>query len=113
MPDTDPDKPEEPSELPEESVGDLIQRISDEARKKGLYFLNAAVHEDATPEEEREGDPLHHRLIMQFTIGDIAFADRVQNPDEESMKDKFREIETATIEEQIEEIRRLHRKPKA
>lgn len=101
---------EESSDLPEDSVRALIEQMSDELRKVGLYFLGAIVHEDATEEEDREGEAPHHRLMLQFSIGDIAFQDRVQDPENEKMKDAFREIETATIEEQIEAIRAKHRK---
>lgn len=105
MPDEQPDGL--PEDVPEEKLKELADVLSDKSRKIGLYSLGVGFIED--PDSE-EGEPSQHTLVMQYQIGDIAFSPRVQDPETDQMNDEFRKIATATIDDDVEEIKKRYLK---
>lgn len=96
----------EPIEPPEEIEG-LIEEISRRAAKLGLHYQHgqAMFNGDSDMMESREA----MRAAMAvgsaemvfsgvFTIGDLAWSDHVQNPEEEAVKDEFLRIMPTDID---------------
>lgn len=96
------------SDLPPEKVHALLERLQDAYRKRGLYLSGVMVQEDMTPDDADE--PREHRMIVQFDIGDLAFSEKMDDPETAEMNDTFRGIERAELDRQIEEIRDFYRK---
>lgn len=94
-------------ELPEgvtrEMIEALVVRAVEANEKIGLY---------ATPDShvELHGDRLV--FVGSFRIGDIAFSQRVQNPEQAAFDDQFRAIEADSVADQAEDIRNAFRKKK-
>lgn len=97
-----------PKDVPEEKLRDLVEALSDEARKLGLYQLGFGFTADSGDDEDLPGEPVRHLLVMQFAIGDIAFSPRIQDPETDKVNDEFRKIESDSVEDEIEAIRRQY-----
>lgn len=96
------------SDLPPEKVHALLERVEDAYRKKGLYLSGVMVQEDMTPDDADE--PREHRMIVQFDLGDLAFSEKMDDPENAEINDQLRGIEHAELDRQIEEIREQYRK---
>ena len=94
-----------PPEIPEEKFESLVDKLADDSRKIGLYVNGVAlnVDEDDTPDKM-------HMLVMQFVIGDVAFSDRVQDPEADEFDLEFKKIEKGTIIDQMQNIREQYEK---
>lgn len=90
----DPDAEFDPARL--EAARTATSVLEDEARKVGLYAQNVrmAVTEGAE----------HMVLIADFLIGDVAWSDRVQNPDMDETKDEFSKIESELTKDRFVEL---------
>lgn len=92
--------PDEENELPEgvtqEMVEALVRRVVEACEKIGLYAS------DTIQVESHSG-----RLVVlaNFQVGDIAFSQRVQNPEQDAFDDQFRAIEADSVADQAEDIR--------
>jgi len=94
-----------PPEIPEEKFEALVDKFADESRKIGLYVNGVAlnVDEDDIPDKK-------HMLVMQFVIGDVAFSDRIQDPEADEFDLEFKKIEKGTIIDQMQNIREQYEK---
>lgn len=99
--------PDEEDGLPEgvtrEMLDALVSRVVEELEKIGLY---------ADGEVHVEGHGEHLALIGNFRIGDIAFSQRVQNPQQDAFDDQFRAIETDNLYDQADDIRNEFKRDK-
>lgn len=77
-------------------VSDRLPQIEDEARKLGLYLEQAAAMEVAP------GVPA---LIARFTIGDVAWSPRVQDPDNDDVDRRFGEVAAQLKDDEFLDIR--------
>jgi hypothetical protein len=75
-----------------------------EARKLGLYLMNS----DAKRTQLDPHSPPRPVVAMVFLIGDEAFSDRVQHPENYSDEKVMGEIEHATYESEAEAIARRY-----
>lgn len=89
-------------EIPEERLAllrDKSDALATGAEKFGLYNqgmqLGAAV-------DPVTGENAQLMIVATFTIGDIAFSDRVQRPDQEAVNNDLAGIETDLVREAIE-----------
>ena len=101
-----------PSEDPndpfnEQNLTDVMEKLQEETRKMGLYVSTAVLHQEPVhdPALAAAGEKPQTKLIVSFTLGDIAFSDRIQNPEKDQVEDQFREIEHGTIRDQVEDIK--------
>lgn len=74
-----------PKEFSQQEFEDMANEVTDRLRKMGLY-----VDEVAMGEAQEFGSPF---LIAVATVGDLAFSDRVLNPEQERFNDEFRNIQ--------------------
>lgn len=78
-----------------------FEKIEDKARQLGLY--SDQVHAMMTPDGQMV-------LVVQFLLGDIAFSDRVQNPQKHQttrmVDDMEKSMQTDTFLEERERIKR-------
>lgn len=99
--------PEWENELPEgvtqEMVNALINRVVEACEKIGLYASG-----DMTVESH--GGRIV--LLANFQIGDIAFSQRVQNPEQDAFDDQFRAIEADSVADRADDIRNMFKKDK-
>lgn len=100
-----------PPNFPEDKFQDLLEKMGDKARQIGLYVNGAALNVD------EEGEPLtgekRHVLVMQFTVGDVAFSKRVQDPEEDQFDTEFKKFESGQVKDQVEDIRQRYLKGQA
>lgn len=105
-----PEEPELPPEIPEEKLRPFLEKFTDEARKLGLYVEAMAVNIDAhEPDDPAYHEP-RHILVTQFIIGDHAFSATVQDPETDKMNHEFRKIESGSVNDAIEDIRKKYQK---
>lgn len=118
-----------PPDIPEEKFKDLIDELTNRARKIGLYLTGVSFHVDVTNDQPEQEDPTvgpveeqlpdteeitdkKHLLVMAFQVGDIAFAPRVQDPETDKFNDEFRKIDSHATYEEFEAIRNKYLKKK-
>lgn len=77
--------------------------IESACRKIGLYVMDVGLAPN--PHQGHSMDPLPPVMVVNFTIGDIAFSDRVQNPVEGRMDAEFKTIENQMAKQNFEELR--------
>lgn len=98
------------SEFPD----DIIEAVEDDLRKIGLYLSNSSVGAMPEPGEdvgfneavERQLPPDEmvatgvgqFYMVLTLQIGDIAWSDRVLNPEEHSLKQEFMRIAPNELE---------------
>lgn len=95
-------------DLPPEEVEKLnarIEALAETSRKIGLYLERAIV----TDVPESGGFP-RRAILVNYTLGDIAFAARVQDPAQDMIDKQFQEMATnltsAEFSDTQERIRR-------
>lgn len=83
----------EPTEPNEEDAQRLMEELENAARKLGLYAENLAIGvPSGGPYASLLGDGEKVVVVAQFTVGDIAWSDRVQNPQQEDADMEFRKM---------------------
>jgi len=93
-----------PEGITRERVQTLLNDLSEKASHLGLYStLQIEV-------QVIENDALLANVI--FRIGKLAFAPRVQNPEEAKFADSFRQIEVGLIKDEKDNIINRYRKRK-
>lgn len=92
----------------EEKYRTLVGQVEEKCRKIGLYLTGAQVATDGS----RMGRLV---VVATFDIGDLAWTNRVVNPEQAKVDDTVREMEDVMTEAQIEAMRQeyLRRKGKA
>lgn len=100
-PNQDPSKPD-----PMDQFGELFREKADElenaARKVGLYIRDAGLTMIPTHDIT---SPLAPALVANFTVGDQAWGDRVQNPDKNSTEAEFRKMAVEMEKDKFEETK--------
>lgn len=91
---------------PMETYGEMFREKADElenaARKVGLYLRDAGL----TMVPNLHGDvAMEPALIANFTVGDQAWSDRVQNPEQNSTEAEFRKMAVEMEKDKFEETR--------
>jgi hypothetical protein len=81
-----------------------MEELEPIARKMGLYVQSAGLT-IAPPEQNPSGAPMPV-LLAHFTIGDVAWSDRVQNAEQYSTEAQFRQIAVQSEKEKFEEMQR-------
>lgn len=78
-----------------DDLGDSATRLADKTSRIGLHPLahSVMVHEDSSA-----------AVVMTFNVGDLAWSDRVQNPQQEDVNAEFRELVQAEEERKFEEM---------
>lgn len=94
--------PNDPNEEYYEKLAPVIEKLQEEARKIGLYVSAAFLQPDPMTIPGEKTEP---RIIVTFAVGDVAFSDRVQNPEQDEVEDQFRGIEHGMVRDQVEEIK--------
>lgn len=79
-----------PDGVSEEQADALVKAVLDEIEKLGLYIRHAHM---GVTEPDPFGNPT---LVIYgiFSLGKIAFTERVQNPEQDEFDDTFRQIES-------------------
>jgi hypothetical protein len=85
---------------------DLVEQIEARCQKVGLYTRAITVHPDPNSTDMRH--PERFVIIGHFTLGDLAFAPRVQNPEQAQVDDEFRGMQMDAEEAEWEELRKRH-----
>lgn len=97
-----------PPDLPEDKMSELIEGVTEGARKIGLYTTGVGFLVDERDEEEHPEK--EHKLLMSFRIGDVAFSPRIQDPEQDEFNDQFRRIAASSVDDEVEDIRRRYSK---
>lgn len=71
-------------------------------RKIGLYAQNLQIGAAADP---LTGEPINGVILGSFLIGDLAYSDRVQNPQAEGDADTLAAIETGLMRDRVRDLR--------
>lgn len=96
----------------EEAFVRLIEQVTERAEKMGLYVRHVAVSSSADPEEMEKGDPRElmeagAEFIVQiaFQIGEVAWTDRILNPDAYDERKQFELMMPSEEELMLERMR--------
>lgn len=97
----DDDKPS-----PEDVYGEIFREKADElepvARRVGLYMRDAGLAMNPIPND----DGTHGAaMIVNMTVGDAAWSDRVQNPEQDSTEAEFRKMAVEMEKDKFEETK--------
>lgn len=96
-------EPELPKDIPAEKLEALVGELKERSNKIGLYMnavsLNVDGGDDDIPEDLR-----HHKLMAQFTLGDVAFSKRVQDPESDGFDTDFKKIEHGALKDTVKDI---------
>lgn len=95
-----------PPELPEEELRTLVEAVSEDLRKIGLYMNGVAVNIDT----DEDPDNRSHTLMVQCSIGAVAFSNRVQAPEEDQFDTEFKKIELGAQDDHITDILKRYEK---
>lgn len=82
------------------------EAVENAARKIGLYVQDmglAHAPRHGGPVDEELGD--NPVMVGLFTIGDVAFSDRVLNPETDSIDKEFRQMTVVAEKEQFDDLR--------
>lgn len=98
------------SEFPD----DILEAVEDDLRKIGLYLMNhsvgampepgqdvefmEAVENELSPDQMVATGAGHFYMVLTLQIGDVAWSDRVLNPDNHSLKQEFMRIAPNELE---------------
>lgn len=87
---------------------DIGPEIESALRKIGIYVtdIGLAPH----PQQRHAQEQLDPVFVINTTIGDVAFSDRVQNPVEGRMEVEFKKIENQMSRQQFEDLQERMRK---
>lgn len=99
------------------NIDALIESLTKRAEKSGLYLSNVTVAaSDPEVAERIAQDPSlmaqmlrdgeQFLLVSSFTVGDIAWSDKVQNPDAAASDKEFRAMVTDAPLENFEQIKK-------
>lgn len=98
------DQPPQPSFELIEGTKKAVGEMEDAARKLGLYLQDHQLAMDPR-------DPTKMIIIGQFLIGDVAWSDRVQNPQVDAETDQIKTMESDLAKQEFVELReRLERR---
>lgn len=98
------------------NIEELLEQLHTEAQQIGLYMRDAVMHtsnEDLARETSMDRDKILERikggsdefvLMAQFLIGDLAWTDRILNPEEHAITKEFRNIVPDRVADRREEI---------
>lgn len=88
----------------QEFLKKTMESLEQAARKIGLYVESAGT--GVVPGQDV------NLLVVTFTLGEVAFSDRVQNPDKDAAESEFRTMAVQTEEEIFnqlqEDLRKKH-----
>lgn len=118
--------PFEPDEATQELIRDLVEKLGDQTRKIGLYLegvgvmshpeqpgaLASVANADAFKEAVKSGDA-NVVIVGSFVIGDIAWAKRTLDPEQEEIDNVAREILPDPVEELKEKMKRAQAEGKS
>lgn len=93
-----------PEGVKEEDLHGLFDRAVESAERLGLHSTGMA-------DFQQHGD--HLLLAMHFTVGELAFAKKVQDPEQAKFDDQFRSFAAGATQEQRDDILSRYTKPKA
>lgn len=85
----------------DEEARKLMEELENAARRIGLYAENIAIGVPIGGPNIPEGEE-QMVLVAQFTLGDIAFSDRVQNPQADETDMEFRKMAVDLEKDQFE-----------
>lgn len=90
-------------EIPtEEQVEALVTQVVDNVEKLGVYSDGPPVF--MTHKDGRLG------FVVQFTVGDVAFTKRVQNPQQDEIDSTFHKFQSDEVREKFESIKEKFRR---
>lgn len=98
-------------EPPEDDIREYAEKLEKVADHLGLYMQGFAVgalpNHDHNPFEDEEPEA-HMLLLATFAVGEVAFSDRIMNPEKYDEDGKFREItiDADPLEVSFEELKR-------
>jgi hypothetical protein len=72
-------------------------------RKLGIYVVDMGLAPD--PRQAFSQDPLAPVLVINGTIGDVAFSERVQHPVEERLDVEFKKLDNQMSKQEFEDLR--------
>ncbi len=118
--------PFEPDEETQEVIRDLVEKLGDQTRKIGLYLegvgvmshpeqpgaLSAVANADSFKEAVKSG-AANVVVVGTFVVGDIAFAKRTLDPEQDEIDNAAREMLPDSVEELKEKIRRAQAEGKS
>lgn len=111
----------------QEQFTELVEKLTKKAEKIGLYTnhtmiatkgeemdeeMESQVSNSASIKERMANGEVQVAIVALYTIGEVAFTDRVQNPEKYDMDKQFLEIMPTEAELKAEEIRDRIRKNK-
>lgn len=89
-----------------EALEQLAQRVQAEAEKLGLYAEDIRIGRAGMPGDEETGPSGPMVLVAHFMVGELAWADRVQNPEKVETDKAFKTMVVDLEEQEFEETRR-------
>lgn len=118
--------PFEPDEATQELIREIVDKLGDSTRKIGLYLegvgvmshperpgaLQAVANADSFKEAVKNGDA-NVVIVGTFTIGDVAWANRTLNPEQEEIDKMARELLPDPVEELKEKLKRAQAEGKS
>lgn len=78
-----------------------MEVVEDVARKMGLYVRDAGM---TVMPDFASGGP-RKAFVANFTVGDVAWSDRVQNPAQDATESEFRQLAAQAEREKFEEMK--------
>jgi hypothetical protein len=118
--------PFEPDEGTQQLIRDIVEKLGDQTRKIGLYLegvgvmshpdqpsaLTAVRNAESFKEAVQSGEA-NVVVVGTFVVGDIAFATRTLDPEQEEIDNAAREILPDPVEEMKEKLRRAQAEGKS
>jgi cysteinyl-tRNA synthetase len=104
----------------DEQFEELAETLKNKAEKIGLYMRNHVIATQAREMDESDGDmvlsvealrakmemgDVRVAIMAVFTLGDVAFSERVQNPEAFDLDTQFRQLMPTEHELKADEIR--------
>lgn len=99
--DEGPEDPEKILEKYQELFRSKIEEVEDGARKVGLYMREGGM----TLGPDFETQSLQPVMVLNFSVGDVAWSDRVQNPAQDTTESEFKKMAVQMEKDKFEEMR--------
>jgi len=102
------DPQEEPEDPWARALSEISPEIESKLRKIGVYVIDVGLAPN--PHQAHTPEPLPPVFVINATIGDVAWSERVQNPVENRMGVEFRKLEQQMQVQQFEDLQERMRK---
>lgn len=104
----DPDDDHDPQQEMIEQYSEIFRAKADEleaaGRKVGLYIRDAGLTMIPMPHGAPDME-INPAMVVNFTVGDQAWSDRIQNPEQDSTETEFRKMAVEMEKDKFEETR--------